>query len=152
MLFLRTRRKSVRFFCLWELSSAETVPMHCHGWLQTLEPVAYIMQAKELEREQQYTRQETDNLQSSDLCELEKQVLEPFICHPLQNTSGKLTDCFIWKVTVQQPQSSLWRNTFYTIISQSPRSIQQWMFYWLTATVLALWQGIKLQSLILPVQ
>ena len=38
-LFLHTRRKSVQFFCLWELSSAETVPMHCHGWLQTSEPV-----------------------------------------------------------------------------------------------------------------
>jgi len=36
-----TRRKSVQFFCWWVPSSAETVPVHYHGWVQTSEP-AYM--------------------------------------------------------------------------------------------------------------
>ena len=73
--------------------------MHYHGWLQTLKPVTYIVQAKignisslvdetlTIFRACVHTMkliiQDTDNLESTHLGELEKQVLEPFICHSL---------------------------------------------------------------------
>jgi len=46
-------------------------------------------------------------LSTSYLCELEEEILKLFIWQLLKNSGGKCTDILIWKITIQQLESSL---------------------------------------------